>query len=88
MGPISAQSNFLANGLVFGGKVTVEKIKEATNLAANYLVSCHTLLLETYLKNHDIQKSFACWYVEDYREVFMWAVSPGPLFSEPTPIGE
>ena len=63
----------------------VEKIKEATTLAANYLVSCHTLLLETYLKNHDIQKSFAHWYVEDYREVFMWAASPGPLFSEPTP---
>ena len=66
----------------------VEKIKEATSLAANYLVSCHTLLLETYLKNHDIQKSFTYWYVEDYREGFMWTVNPGPLFSESTPTGE
>lgn len=66
----------------------VEKIKEATSLAANYLVSCHTLLLETYLKNHDIQKSFARWYAEDYREVFMWAVSPGPLFLAPSGTGE
>lgn len=59
----------------------VEKIKETTSLAANYLVSCHTLLLETYLKHHDIQKWFTRWYVEDYREGFMWAVSPSPLFS-------
>lgn len=66
----------------------VEKIKESTSLAANYLASCHTLLLETYLKNHDIHKWFAHWYRDDYRECFMWAVSPDPLFSEPTSTGD
>lgn len=66
----------------------VEKIKEATSLAANYLVACHTLLLETYLKTHDIKTSFTHWYVDDYREGFMWAISPGPLFSEATSAGK
>ena len=63
----------------------VEKIKETTSLAANYLVWSHNLFLEIYLKGHDIQKWFTQWYIEDYRSGFMWAVSPTPLFSEPPP---
>jgi hypothetical protein len=63
----------------------VEKIKETTSLTANYLVRSHNLLLETYLKGHDIQKWFTQWYVGDYRSGFMWAISPTPLFSEPPP---
>jgi len=63
----------------------VEKIKEVTSLTAGYLISCHNLLLNTYLKSHDVQRWFADWYVAEYRSCFFWATSPGALFSESTP---
>jgi len=55
-----------------------EKIKETASLAANFLVWCHNLLLDTYLKGHDRHKWFVRWYIEDYRSSFMWAISPTP----------
>jgi hypothetical protein len=61
----------------------VERVKELVSLVANYLVWSHHHLLSTYLKEHDIHKWFNRWYVEDYRDFFLWAISPGPLFLEP-----
>jgi len=60
----------------------VGKIKETVSLAANYLVWCHDLLLNTYLKDHVLQKWFVRWYIEDYRSSFMWAISPTPPLPE------
>jgi hypothetical protein len=55
-----------------------EKIHEATSLAANYLVACHQLILNTYYpKDHDLQKWFARWYVGEYRPLFLWATEAG-----------
>ena len=55
-----------------------QKIREATSLAANYLVACHQLILNTYYtKDHDLQKWFARWYVGEYRPLFLWATGAG-----------
>lgn len=56
----------------------VEKMKEAGNLAAHYLIRCHNILVTTYLNGHDLQKWFARWYDQDYRSSFMWSTSPTP----------
>ena len=61
----------------------IEKIKEAGNLKANYLVWCHNLLLDTYLNGQDIQKWYLRWYVEDYRSAFMCMTAPTPVISAP-----
>ena len=63
----------------------VEKIKEATSLAASFLVWSHHRLLNTYLKGHGVQTWFSHWYVEDYSEFFNWAITPGPLITQPPP---
>lgn len=63
----------------------VEKIKETTSFAANFLVRSHHHLLNTYLKGHGIQTWFWRWYIEDYSKFFNWAITPGPLFSQPPP---
>lgn len=63
----------------------VEKIKEATSLAANYLVWSHHHLLNTYLKGQERHAWFMRWYKDDYRKFFSWAVTPGPLISQPPP---
>lgn len=60
----------------------VEKVKELVSLAANYLVWSHNHLLFTYLNGDEVHKRFTRWYIEDYREYFNWAISPGPLFVE------
>ena len=63
----------------------VGKLKETVSLAANYLVWCHDFILKTYLKDHNLQKWFVRWYIEDYRSSFMWAISPTPPLPGPPP---
>jgi Family of unknown function (DUF5677) len=61
----------------------VEKTKETASLAAGYLVGCHNLILDTYLKGHDLHQWFVRWYIGDYRSSFMWVISPTPLIPLP-----
>lgn len=63
----------------------VEKIKEATSMTAGYLVRCHNVVLDTYLKGHHLHKWFTRWYIEDYRTSFMWVTSPVPFSPESPP---
>jgi len=58
----------------------VEKVKELTSLAGNFLVWSHNHVLATYLAAHEVQHWFTRWYGEDYRAFFLWATTPGPLF--------
>jgi len=62
-----------------------EKLMQSVSLAANFLVLGHNHLLSTYLNGHEVQLRFSRWYLQDYRDFFMWSTSPGPLFSRPSP---
>jgi hypothetical protein len=58
-----------------------ERVKETTNLAANYLVDCHQQIQKTYMgAKREFNNWFAQWYFGDYRPFFLWATAPGPLF--------
>jgi hypothetical protein len=58
----------------------LERLKETTNLAANYLVDCHLRIQKAYFPDiHPMAQWFAQWYFGPYHPFFAWATSTDPL---------